>query len=265
MEITPLLPDGYAGEIKRIKCELCKRYFYVTKEYFTEMQPTHCHECSEIFAPKVPKRAIIATELATNNEEELHAEGAKHWFKTPWYALNFFEKAARLFPDNPKNYYYCALLLSRLKRYTDAIEACSKAINLDPAYSHAYTIIGDCYVQLKNFQQALLFYDKAITLEDEDGYVGKGDVYVALGDYERAFFWYAQVDTLKASYHTIELLTTLDRLEEAEAIHKELLTKYPENTEVYTHYEVFLVLQHKIKDLKQLIEMRRKFTSSQGK
>lgn len=46
MEITPLIPDGHDGPIKRLSCTSCRHYFYVSQEDYQSLRPLYCHECS---------------------------------------------------------------------------------------------------------------------------------------------------------------------------------------------------------------------------
>src|SRR5712692_8735165 len=56
MNITPLIPDGYIGPIKRLNCRVCGHTFYITQADYDAMQEVlYCHECSMILASEVGK------------------------------------------------------------------------------------------------------------------------------------------------------------------------------------------------------------------
>lgn len=46
MEITPELPDGFTGTIKRLHCAVCHTVFFVPQAFYEAYQPAFCHECS---------------------------------------------------------------------------------------------------------------------------------------------------------------------------------------------------------------------------
>jgi len=50
MDITPLLPEGYDGEVVKLTCPQCDTRFSVTREYQIKQQPILCHACSIIFS-----------------------------------------------------------------------------------------------------------------------------------------------------------------------------------------------------------------------
>lgn len=107
MEITPELPDGYEGKIKKLTCENCHRLFYVPQEYFNEYDPTLCSECSDIernhaeawaiyekinaflHRPDTPEQAEIRSIVETEDRkrqgwrmiwyQNLPSEGERQW------------------------------------------------------------------------------------------------------------------------------------------------------------------------------------------
>lgn len=53
MDITPLIPDGHTGAIKRLQCTLCKHMYYLQFVYYQEHLDTqYCHECSLAIAAR---------------------------------------------------------------------------------------------------------------------------------------------------------------------------------------------------------------------
>src|SRR5689334_7132426 len=56
MDITPLIPDGYDGPIKRLTCSICKHMFYITQDdYYHHPEARFCHECSLILREELEK------------------------------------------------------------------------------------------------------------------------------------------------------------------------------------------------------------------
>lgn len=49
MQITPLVPEGYEGELWKFRCRRCEEFFFVTKEYaLTQERISYCHFCCEL-------------------------------------------------------------------------------------------------------------------------------------------------------------------------------------------------------------------------
>src|SRR5690348_8403693 len=62
MDITPLIPDGYDGPIKRLSCSICKHMFYITQDdYSHHPEVRFCHECSLILREELEKTQRVAT------------------------------------------------------------------------------------------------------------------------------------------------------------------------------------------------------------
>ena len=114
-----------------------------------------------------------------------------HW-ETPWYnlgrlylkkkmnekALNCFQEALAINPNNDNCHFYMGVYNEKLCNYRDAIECYRNAINLsDDNYDKAmyYTNSGVCYAKLDEVVSATECYDKAINLcrDYEDAYVNK--------------------------------------------------------------------------------------------
>jgi len=56
MHITPQIPDGYDGPIKKLTCRVCKRIFYITlTDYHQLGDISYCYECSLIVKEEVAK------------------------------------------------------------------------------------------------------------------------------------------------------------------------------------------------------------------
>src|SRR5205823_14102255 len=62
MDITPLIPDGYTGPIKRLTCRICKHMFYITQDdYSHHPEVRFCHECSLILREELEKTQGAST------------------------------------------------------------------------------------------------------------------------------------------------------------------------------------------------------------
>lgn len=63
-------------------------------------------------------------------------------------ALEHFEKASRLDPENPEAWFYIGVIHQNRQDYRTAIEYFSKAINLQDNYADAYYNRGQCWFYL---------------------------------------------------------------------------------------------------------------------
>ena len=73
-------------------------------------------------------------------------------------------------------------------QYNDAIDALSKAIELNPKEGLSYELRGVAYFALGNYKQAIADYNEAIKLDPKFArtYYGRGITYNALGNYKQA-------------------------------------------------------------------------------
>jgi tetratricopeptide (TPR) repeat protein/S1-C subfamily serine protease len=130
-------------------------------------------------------------------------------------ALVFINKAIQFAPKNANFYHDKGILLSKLKRYQEALLAINKAIALSPRAIYYYKR-GNIYTTLKDYPKAIADYTKAITInpEIELGYYKRGNIYTTLKDYPKAIADYTKVITiypeLEFAYHDrARIYTTL--------------------------------------------------------
>ncbi len=109
------------------------------------------------------------------------------------------------------------------ENYPGAIKAAQKAIEYNPDNIDLYRYIAPAYFQMKEYDQAIATYDKALSLvnKDEDGELysdilgGKGDIMVELGDTTAGF-----------------------------QLYDEALAIFPGNTSIMNNYAYFLALNN---------------------
>jgi hypothetical protein len=59
MNITPVIPDGYNGPVKRLTCRICKYLFYLTMADYDRLAEFHyCHECSLILREELERNQM---------------------------------------------------------------------------------------------------------------------------------------------------------------------------------------------------------------
>jgi tetratricopeptide (TPR) repeat protein len=110
------------------------------------------------------------------------------------------------------------------ENYLGAIKAAQKAIEYNPDNIDLYRYIAPAYFQMKEYDQAIATYDKALSLvnKDEDGELysdilgGKGDIMVELGDTTAGF-----------------------------QLYDEALAIFPGNTSIMNNYAYFLALNNR--------------------
>lgn len=80
------------------------------------------------------------------------------------------------------------------RRYREAIEAYTMAIELDPEVTIFYVGRARAYTGLRNYRQAIIDLNRAIELNPKyaSAYVGRGIAYINVGDYRQAIRDYDQ-------------------------------------------------------------------------
>jgi tetratricopeptide (TPR) repeat protein len=107
-------------------------------------------------------------------------------------ALNIYEQATILKPDNAFAYRIKGEILYELNLYKAALAAYDKAISLNPSDALTYINKGDVLAKLNHTQNALLAYGQAILLNPEEAisYSKRGDVLCKLNRDGEAFAAY---------------------------------------------------------------------------
>jgi len=107
-------------------------------------------------------------------------------------AINAFTKAIELNPDYVAAYCLRGITYSKSRKFQQAIEDLNKAIKLDPNEFRAYLSRGIIYNDLDKHQQAIKDFTKCIELVDpgdplaSSAYGLRGGTYDALGFYQEA-------------------------------------------------------------------------------
>ena len=103
-------------------------------------------------------------------------------------AVEAFTRAIELDPQNARTYYHRGGVYGRLEDYRRAIRDFDRAIELNPKLAEAYIDRGVAYEMLGDYQPAIREYDKAIELNPNAAraYVNRGIAYAQLGDHRQA-------------------------------------------------------------------------------
>ena len=100
-------------------------------------------------------------------------------------ALDFFTKAIDIYKGDPAAFYNRGLANQELGNYKEAIEDYKKSMTMDGKMYKANTHnnIGYSYIQLEDYDNALIYLNKAIEIKPKEGmfYSDKGDALYYLG------------------------------------------------------------------------------------
>ncbi|MCC5660122.1 tetratricopeptide repeat protein [Nostoc sp. XA010] len=154
-------------------------------------------------------------------------------------ALQIFQQAAVLEPENPKVSYGLGLTCYRLEQYHESIEYLNKALRIKPNYILALVWRG-LACQKIDPQQAQADFDRAIALipQDSEDWQGRGIVLNELQGHEEAIASYDQALKInpnndKAWYIRGITLSDLKRYEKAVASYDQALKIKPDNDQAW--------------------------------
>jgi tetratricopeptide (TPR) repeat protein len=95
---------------------------------------------------------------------------------------------------------------SMMDRYEEAIEACQKAIEVDPTFGNPYNDIGAYLIELERWEEAIPWLEKATQASRYESpqfpHMNLGRVYQHLGDFERALACYERAIEIDPFYRT---------------------------------------------------------------
>jgi DnaJ family protein C protein 7 len=131
----------------------------------------------------------------------------------------------------------------KLNKFNEAVNDCSKSIDLDENYVKAYTRRANAYMQLEKYEEAVRDYTKAQTLDSESAEIAnqlknakaelkrskKKDYYKIL-DVPRT----ASEDEIKKSYRKLALKWHPDKNAESEESRKAAEARFKDISEAYT-------------------------------
>src|SRR5205807_1728030 len=86
-----------------------------------------------------------------------------------------------------------------LKRYDEALVAYDKAVTIKPEFAEAWLGRGNVFRELKGYDEALAVYDKAVAIKPElaEAWFGRGNVFFQLGRYDEALVAYDKAVAIK--------------------------------------------------------------------
>ena len=126
--------------------------------------------------------------------EELYIGRTDQSEKRYRQAIEHYTKAIELNPQMARAYYNRGNANSALEEYEEALKDYSKAIQLDPAYSDSFFNRANANADLCRFQEAVNDYDEAIRLGSKDALFNKGNLLVVAGRFDEALQCYRESD-----------------------------------------------------------------------
>jgi tetratricopeptide (TPR) repeat protein len=129
-------------------------------------------------------------------------------------AIDYFNNALNIRPDDTETMYYLAMYYQNTGKYEEAIQVYNSLLVKDPQFYFAiYNIAYINLVYLKNFQEAIDFFTQTIEINPEyaDAYYNRGFAYEMLKDVENSRTDYKKTLEIKANYEkAIEGLNRID-------------------------------------------------------
>lgn len=155
-------------------------------------------------------------------------------------AIQEFNSAIELNPNNAEAYYKRANALYDLGSYQNAIDDYTAAIKINPSYVNSYFNRGLTYYEMGKYREAIADYTMTIKLDpkDADAYNKRGVAYHQLGDYQAALQDYTKAISLNPEDPTAYINRGLSasaagNKQGAIADYTEALRKDPSNADAF--------------------------------
>ncbi|MFN6485368.1 CHAT domain-containing protein [Nostoc sp. DedQUE02] len=118
-------------------------------------------------------------------------------------ALQIFQQAAVLEPQNPKVSYGLGLTCYRLEQYHKSIEYLNQALRIDPNNYEAWNDRGRALWHLERYEEAVASYDQALKIkpDDDEAWYYRGRALRYWGRYEEAVVSYDKAIELEPDKH----------------------------------------------------------------
>jgi len=187
-------------------------------ELFSSQESVRLHQASLAIMD-----AAIAF-LRANRVSPMYVRGYEweHWFARGGTRETWLPQEPFRTPESPEAWVAMGDDHFEHARYTEALAACDRALQLDPAYAPAYALKANLLAQIGQYEQSLGLFDQAIRLNPTDAgsYACKGLAQSKLGRYKEALNSYdraIQLCPTVAGGHAdrADALNALGRYEEA--------------------------------------------------
>ncbi len=144
-----------------------------------------------------------ALEYNKNNDQAYILLGLVYTKLKDPIALEYFNTAASLFPDNAEVFFNRGYALQEFGKYIETEQSYLKATELDTAYYEAFYNLGYIYANFLNKnEEALKYFSRAIELRpnSEKAIYSRGFVYEKMGKYKLAEMDYRKVLEIHPNY-----------------------------------------------------------------
>jgi len=118
-------------------------------------------------------------------------------------ALDYFNDAINLRPNQVEAYYDKGMFYQVTQDYDNAIKAYQEILQIDSTYKYALYNLGFVYyVHNPDYKQSIVYFDKAVHSDTNYAmaYFGRGNCYEQLGQLERAMLDYSHTVYLNPSF-----------------------------------------------------------------
>jgi predicted TPR repeat methyltransferase len=194
-----------------------------------------------------------------NNTEAMHAMGILHaQFDDLVSAVNYFQQAIQLEPENPALYLNLGNTLKSQGLFEPAVTAFLKAIALKPDYASAMNNLGTVYFAQNNLTDAVASYQHAIAHQSNftDAYYNLGLAYTKQKNFPAAINTYQKLLTLApqhaaANFQLATLFLIQGELAQALVIFLMLAEQHPHHFETQTNLATCYLKLGKLKEAKK--------------
>lgn len=118
-------------------------------------------------------------------------------------AIEYYDNAIRIKPEQVEPYYNKGLLCQELGMYNEALKSYSELLKIDPTYKEAHFNMGFVNMYyLKEYNQGSVHFNNAIKVAPNyyQAYYNRGYCYELLGDIQRALIDYENALKIKPDY-----------------------------------------------------------------
>ena len=216
MNITPVIPDGYYGPVKRLTCRICKHLFYLTKADYDRLATVHyCHECSLILREELERNQLGSSSMLPTETPplaSLQVKQVSNHFEPAYVSRRPFLPVPQLRSIDRDKMTVTQLLeeakmLDKTWRYKEALTSYEQALLRDAGCLAAFYGKGEMLSQLNRPREALVVYDEILRLDPNSAkaWGEKGLMLLSLRRYteaQAAFEQALQLDPSESGAHS---------------------------------------------------------------
>jgi len=164
-------------------------------------------------------------------------------------ARNIYKKILEVKPDHFLALANLGIILSQLKKFSEAIELFNKALKINPKYVEGYNNLGNVLFELSEFDKSLDCYKKAIKLNPNfsDAFNNLGNVYQkkdnlnkAIESYESAISLDSGLSKDKPYYNLGNIYRELGNIKKSIDFYKKAIDINPNSIDAYINLSISL-------------------------